>query len=875
MDLEKQLNELNSIPFKNLLSFLSKEPITGDTTLYNGEKELKIANYEAFYKLYKDTLEDGINPGYMLRVGEKRGYSYGFSYSPDIIIPGSQHYNWIVSKIVEMIYKLVVIDYPHAMPILIIAESGEFRLDFPTLFMNAGEFGFVTQYITRVLEPYMQRLVRVHNIQYTINTVWPTHLPIILQYSEMLIANLPTNNDEVDDFFTYTREMWNYEKHDFTLLDFSMVHNTAKTLTKRANIVFHGEFTPQLLEVRDILNEKPNIENMKLRSQEFAYIAQLYALIDNHPSVNMVEVNSAVYESGIPYPELIAGPIDDVLPGFGERALTYWAHQINPVAFERLELEHIKQIATTNIIRYGGSGLADGVASDIFLRLIKRSFIWTVLPGIRGASIYQFMLPGDNNVRKGELFKWVNITGDDSSLYAILEKQSNIFGDISDSFRCALNAEKDKDRAKLLRDRMNNSIKAQSKMKTRSFLTSVINSLSHKLNSRQFAFDLDKNGLILGVGNGVLLLGAEPRLITTFHEYPISQYTDADYLPYNPADANQARFLQTYREIFTNKEVRHFMRMYIATGCLGTPKADYLVILTGAGRNGKTILCEDISAAIGEHYSVLACPSLITMPSRDPNAPNSAFMALKNKRLAIYSETGAEDTLNDKMLKKVVSSEKKTGNEKFQKQENFDTFATNLLATNHMPLPKQTSASEFAIWRRIYAWRIETLYVDNPMGEFEKKADSKAKFRKNDHAYRSAVLSVMIHDQSRLFRRYDGDIERVCKDAINAHTEEYRNACDLLNRFLSDYIIVDSEREEPLTIIELASHYTAWLRIQDANYAARLRHDTVLNDLKGSKIRQFIRKIGPIECIPGHGVAGRLEGGRFIPIVDESFRNAF
>jgi hypothetical protein len=144
----------------------------------------------------------------------------------------------------------------------------------------------------------------------------------------------------------------------------------------------------------------------------------------------------------------------------------------------------------------------------------------------------------------------------------------------------------------------------------RAFKHQAIAEAELRFEDPNFAYKLDQDVMVRGVGNGVLVLpkriGEKPILVQGFHSYLISKYTKTPYIAFNPYDEKTKEILFTIRNMWPDNEPdsHNFVMSFMASSIDAQIKDSLFVILWGQGANGKSFLMEMHKAALGSLFAV-------------------------------------------------------------------------------------------------------------------------------------------------------------------------------------------------------------------------------------------------------------------------------
>lgn len=146
----------------------------------------------------------------------------------------------------------------------------------------------------------------------------------------------------------------------------------------------------------------------------------------------------------------------------------------------------------------------------------------------------------------------------------------------------------------------------------------------------------------------------------------------------------------------SNKVMAQSLQLIAGYAFTGLTSERCIYLLHGTGMNGKSVFLDTISEILGDYAAVVPASSL-TMKLSGNTIPNDIAM-LHDKRLVTASETEANATLAEAMVKSVTGDRKISA--RFLRHEFFEFSPkfTLFLATNHRPTIK---SMEPAIWSRI------------------------------------------------------------------------------------------------------------------------------------------------------------------------------
>lgn len=175
-----------------------------------------------------------------------------------------------------------------------------------------------------------------------------------------------------------------------------------------------------------------------------------------------------------------------------------------------------------------------------------------------------------------------------------------------------------------------------------------------------------------------------------------------------------------------------FLQRLFGQALVGVVLEHVIVVLAGAGGNGKSIVVEIIAEALGEDLSgpIEAELLLDQGKARSSAGPSPDVMDLRGLRLAWASETNPGRKLDSARLKWLSGGDTLKGRNPYEKRSTrFAPSHSLFLVTNHRP---NVDADDAAIWCRLLTVWFSVSFVDRePRTPHERPADKdlRAKLR--------------------------------------------------------------------------------------------------------------------------------------------------
>jgi phage/plasmid-associated DNA primase len=543
------------------------------------------------------------------------------------------------------------------------------------------------------------------------------------------------------------------------------------------------------------------------------------------------------------------------------RSLIYWAKEDDFEQYELLNNESIKSVINNDI---HNRILVGDLQHYQFAKYLFHMFKDKFVTDYENKEIqwYEFVLPTDKYI-KGQLYKWrLEESRPENLITYMSTKLVLIFDDIINEIDLRIANEEEKniiDYLTLIKKKVINSVKH---LYTNAFKNCIIKEADSLFRKRGFIQSLNSDKDIIGVGNGILKLSSSPEMIETLHSYPISHYTDVDYIPYDENNIYIKKIIAVIKTLFPDDEMDAYEYiLYYLAACLdGKPKQSIIFIIIGCGSNGKSFLLEFIKSILGEQYGTKMPLTFLTDKRTKSSSADPSFMNLEHARLAHYSEANPNDELNTAKVKEITGQETLSGRNLFEKQKSFRPACMHLVTTNYHFGVKTT---DHGTWRRIRTYKFKNVFTPdpNPDNKYEKKMDPEVGSYIYDDKLKQAFLSILVEYYKRLQSKYNGNLLNVISKTIDYETNEYRNNEDVVNKFIDERAVISPKYKG--MIMESIDAYKRWFTtVIESDINVKLNQIPHL--LKNSKIGKYYKT----ECN-----AIYLTGIRFLDTPDEALED--
>jgi P4 family phage/plasmid primase-like protien len=246
------------------------------------------------------------------------------------------------------------------------------------------------------------------------------------------------------------------------------------------------------------------------------------------------------------------------------------------------------------------------------------------------------------------------------------------------------------------------------------------------------------------------------------------------------------------KKVLPDKEVRDYFLKHLATNLIGGNTAQKFHILTGSGSNGKSMIMNLLSKALGD-YACTVPISLFTQKRKSSGSAAPEVARLKGRRFVTMQEPDESIALNTGLMKEITSCEKVYARDLFKSGSEFEIQAKFHLACNDKP---KINTTDGGTWRRLVVINFISKFVPNPVEKNEYPMDESIQFKVVTAEWATPFLAYMVH----LLKEGKGLRKLPAPPRVLEYTSEYRNENDGIAKFISDKIVKLEEGDEIVPI---------------------------------------------------------------------------
>jgi len=285
--------------------------------------------------------------------------------------------------------------------------------------------------------------------------------------------------------------------------------------------------------------------------------------------------------------------------------------------------------------------------------------------------------------------------------------------------------------------------------------------------------------------------------------------------PKEGINADTSAWEKVLLEIFSgNVNLVDFFRRICGCAILGEIHQAIFIVLSGKGRNGKSMIVETISKILGPLSGAIRSEMLLDQNRiASSSGPTPDIMALRGLRMAFASETDDGCRISTSRVKWLTGNDTITGRNPHDRYEvSFRPSHTLFLLTNHKP---HAPADDFAFWERMILFPFELCFVDRePTAENERRSDPQ--LSKKLESQLPNILAWMV--RGCLEWQRDGLARpQVIKDAV----DEYQKDEDSVGDFIDECCIIGPKYK--VTASDVYTVFDTWWSKNVSNKVPKIK----------------------------------------------------
>ena len=422
-------------------------------------------------------------------------------------------------------------------------------------------------------------------------------------------------------------------------------------------------------------------------------------------------------------------------------------------------------------------------------------------------------------------------------LFSLIQKKGE---DIYNEFN---EYKEDDERRDLLQKKFKIIGEIKIKLKNRSSKDNIFREAAEVFYDDDFYRTMDTNKQLLGFKNGVIDFDNK-----IFREgYPedyITKSTKINYIPFEELSQNKeyiekCDYLnQIMEKLFPVPELNKYMWDHLSSSLIGYNKNQTFNVYHGSGGNGKSMIVDLMSAALGE-YKWLVPLTLVTESRNRVGGTSDEVLKLKGIRYAVIQEPQKSVKLNEGVMKEYTGGDPIQARGLYSESEIFDPQFTLVVCTNNL---FEIESNDDGTWRRIRKCDFLSKFID----EGETYTCETPYVYKKDYTLKEKMPDLAPVFASMLVKRAfeTNGIVKDCDFVRNA-SDKYRKREDHIAAFISDKIMKTDNKKDRIKKTELIQEFKKWF--EESQGSRKIP--------KGEELYDYMnKKFGNVKSTGWHGI---------------------
>lgn len=357
----------------------------------------------------------------------------------------------------------------------------------------------------------------------------------------------------------------------------------------------------------------------------------------------------------------------------------------------------------------------------------------------------------------------------------------------------------------------------------------------------------DTNPTLLGTPSGVVdLTTGQPR------EARATDYV-TKAVKYDPVPG-PTPFVDNYIMMMANgnQAVADYLWRAFAYSITAEMHERCIFILSGTGRNGKSLLFKSVGELLGD-YAASVSPAVLMKP--DDDRPMPGLAKLRGARFVFTSESDEFSRFNASLIKRLSGGDVLNVRDLYEKETELVPSFKLWIATNDKP---EASASDDALWDRIRLVPIEHKFPANR----EEAEELGLPFMKD-----SDVLKAVDAEGPAFLAKLVSLVPTIAAaglktpDTVTAATVAYRDEQDTVSIFVGDWLEVTGDETDSVQTSVMYEAYVTMCRSIRATPVSRVWLGRKLADYGVGRANSGVRKYVGVKLAhrAGHGFVETME----------------
>ena len=493
--------------------------------------------------------------------------------------------------------------------------------------------------------------------------------------------------------------------------------------------------------------------------------------------------------------------------GVTKRSIMYWAKQD---AYE--DYEKVKRTTIDYYIEETIFDAADFDYAMVLYHMFKDKYVCSSITNKKWYTFKRHRWEKD----EGQSLR-LAISRDMFALYS--EKQSQYMSDLQ-------NYETNNDVHEKMQRKVKKIAEVCIKLKKTNDKNNIMREAMEIFFDKDFIKNMDANKYLLCFSNGVI----DFRTKSFRQGYPqdyITKTTGIPYIPYNQDESREiSQEITTFmKQLFPQEGLCRYMWDHLSASLIGAKKEHAFNIYRGSGSNGKSILTDLMTQALGEYKGTVPI-TLVTEKRGTIGGTSSEIIQLKGVRYAVMQEPSKDAVINEGILKELTGGDPIQARALYSDSEIFEPQFSLVVCTNAL---FEVKSNDDGTWRRMkcndflakFISEGETHTDDTPY-VFPKDKGLKEKLPK----WAPVFVSMLVK------RAFETEGEVIDCAEVVAASGKYRQSQDCISGFIIEKIIKAPGKtvgKQSLNVV-----FKEWFQLNNGN-----RKPPKLSELEEAMSKKF------------------------------------
>jgi P4 family phage/plasmid primase-like protien len=453
--------------------------------------------------------------------------------------------------------------------------------------------------------------------------------------------------------------------------------------------------------------------------------------------------------------------------GVTKRSIMYWAKQDAFEAYEKVKRGTIDHYIEETIFEAG-----DWDYAMVLFHMFKDKYVCSSLTNKKWFVFHKHRWEKDEGQRLR-----LAISKDLFQLYS--DKQNQYLAD-------AQNYEPNDENHEKIQRKIKKIAEICIKLKKTNDKNNIMREAMEIFFDKDFTKNMDANPYLLCFTNGVFDFKTKEFRQGYPQDY-VTKTTGIPYIKYNYEETKETsdEINNFMNQLFPQPGLCKYMWDHLASSLIGVKKEHAFNIYRGSGSNGKSILTDLMTQALGEYKGTVPI-TLVTEKRNSIGGTSSEVVQLKGVRYAVMQEPSVDAVINEGIMKELTGGDPIQARALYSDSEIFIPQFTLAVCTNAL---FEIKSNDDGTWRRMklvdfvskFLSEGET-HTDDTKYVFPKDKDLKEKLPK----WATVFIGMLVQRVCET----NGEVKD-CQEVVAA-SNKYRQSQDCITGFIIDKIIKDT-----------------------------------------------------------------------------------